>query len=209
MTSGLADACLCSLLLLASAGAGAEDLDALLRSLAREPPQTIDFVETHTSPLLEHELVVSGVLEYRGKERLSRIVTDPYKERIDIEGTDVRIQREGRPERRFSLRRSRELGGMLSAFSALLSGDRAALTAEFEVAVATSPDGWELNLVPRHRGAQDHVAGILVQGEGDTPACIAVLGTDGNVATVIRLGARTKDAARENAQSCRDAVREK
>jgi hypothetical protein len=208
MISGLIDACLGGLLLLAAGEAGGQDLDALLQSLAREPPQAIEFVETHVSPLLEHELVVSGVLEYGGRERLSRVVTEPYRERIDINGTDVRVQREGRPERRFSLRRSRELGGMLSAFSALLSGDRAALMSEFEVTAEISAEGWDLNLVPRQRGAQDHVAKILVHGEGGTPACIAVLGSDGNAATVIRLGAGAKDAAHEDPDSCRGPARE-
>jgi hypothetical protein len=168
----------------------------------------MEVVETHSSALLQHEIVVSGELEYNGKEQLSRVVMVPYQERIDIDGTDVRIQREGRPERRFSLRRSRELGGMLSAFSALLSGDRAALTSEFEVAVAFSPDGWELSLVPRQRGAEDHAAHILVRGEGDMPACIVVLGSDGSASTVIRLGARAKGAAREGVESCKGPVRE-
>lgn len=193
MNSGRTDACLGAWLLLAAGTAGAADLDSLLQSLAREPPQTIKFVETSRSALLEHDLVVSGVLEYPAKGRLSRVVVEPYRERTDIEGGGVRIQREGRPERRFSLRRSTGLGGLLSAFSALLAGDRAELEANFEPAVEFRPDGWQLDLVPRQAARQDRVGSVRVEGTGDEPACIAVMTRDGNVATMILLGAAADD----------------
>ena len=127
MISGLANALIGSWLYLAAAGVAPTDLDSLLAALAREPPQSIAFVEVHTSPLLEDDLVVAGSLEYAGSGKLSRVVTKPYRERTDIEDGEVRIQRDGRPERRFPLHRNRELGGLLAAFSALLAGDRASL----------------------------------------------------------------------------------
>lgn len=195
MISGLIRACLGCCLALSAAATSATDLDALLASLARDPPQSIAFVEIHRSPLLERDLVVSGVLEYRGKDALSRIVTDPYRERTDIDGSDVRIRREGRPERRFSLRHGEDPGGMLTAFSALLGGDRAALDAAFEASAVFDMRGWRLDLVPKQADRNARVAKIRVTGAGDAPACIAVLGQDGSATTVIRLGASTPDAA--------------
>jgi hypothetical protein len=200
MTSGRPDRRLAGLLLSASGlvgAAGTQDLDSLLRSLARAPPQKIAFVETHRSPLLERELVVSGVLEYLAEGHLSRVVTEPYRERTDVDGSDVRIQREGRPERRFSLRRSDELGGLLAAFSAVLAGDRAALESRFEVSVAFLPEGWRLDLVPKRPESRERVAGIRVQGAADAPACIAVLAPDGRAATLIRLGAAAESRCEE------------
>jgi len=209
MTSGLIEACFGGLLVLASAAAAdAANLDSLLRSLAREPPQVIAFVETRRSPLLTQDVVVSGVLEYRGTARLSRVVTEPYGERIDIDGSDVRIQRDGRPERRFSLRRSAELGNLLPAFSALLTGDRAALDAGFETSVEFLPDGWQLDLVPRQTGGQERIEMIRVRGEGDAPACIAVLAQNGTASAVIRLGAAARDAGRTPALDCTGPHRE-
>jgi hypothetical protein len=193
MTSGLVESCLGGLVALAVGAAGATDLASLLESLAREPPQTIPFVEIHHSSLLEHDLVVSGTLEYPAKGRLSRVVEEPYLERTDVDGSDVTIQREGRPERRFSLRRSAELGGLLSAFSALLAGDRATLEAGFEPTVVFRPDGWQLDLVPKHGGRQDRVDRIRVQGVGNEPTCIAVLMRDGGAVTRIRLGTAAED----------------
>jgi len=203
MISGLADACLGCLLLFAAAGAGGPDLDSLLKSLAREPPQKIAFVETHASPLLDQDLVVSGVLEYRGKGQLSRVVTEPYRERTDIDGSDVRIQREGLPERRFSLRRSAELGGLLAAFSSLLAGDRTALESSFETTVEFQPSSWQLDLVPRQAGRRDRVGRIRVRGVGDAPACIAVVLQDGSTSSVIQLGTAASDPGRPPAEGCR------
>lgn len=195
MNSGLARACLGCCLGLLAAAASATDLDDLLASLARDPPQSIVFVETHRSPLLERELVVSGVLEYRGKDALSRIVMEPYRERTDIDGSDVRIRREGRPERRFSLRHGEDPVGMLMAFSALLAGDRAALDADFEASTVMAAGGWRLDLVPRHADRGGRIASIRVTGVDDAPACIAVLAQDGSATTVIRLGNSALDAA--------------
>ena len=207
MTSGLVERCFGSLLLLASVAADAADLDSLLQSLAREPPQTIAFVETRRSPLLTQDIVVSGDLEYRGIAKLSRVVTEPYRERIDIDGSDVSIQREGRPERRFSLRRNAEIGNLLPAFSALLTGDRAALEAGFETSVEFLPEGWQLELVPRQVGRQEQSEIIRVRGEDDSPTCISVL-NGGIASVVIRLGSAAKNAGRVPATDCTGSRRE-
>lgn len=194
MTSGPAELCFWGLLALASTTAGASDLDSLLQSLARQPPQTVAFVEIRRSPLLTEDRVVSGVLEFRGAEQLSRIVTEPYRERIDIDGSGVTIAREGRPVRRFALRRSVELGSLLPAISALLTGDRRALEASFETSVNFRPDGWRLELEPRQAASRERIEIIRVHGAGGEPSCIEVL-QDAMTAAVIRLGA-TAAAAR-------------
>lgn len=194
MISGLVEACLGCWLALSASAAGPTDLDELLASLTRRPPQSIAFIETHRSPLLVRELVVSGVLEYRGVGSLSRIVTEPYRERTDIDGGEVRIRRDGRPERRFSLRQGEELGGMLTAFSSLLAGDRRALEAAFEISAIFDAGGWKLDLVPRQTDQTGRAAKIRVTGVGDAPGCIAVMAADGSATTVIGLGDSTSSA---------------
>ena len=208
MISGLADAILWAwlapALTPAAIGPGAPpDLDSLLASLAREPPQSIAFVETHSSPLLEHDLVVAGRLEFLGTRKLSRVVNEPYEERTDIDGNDVQIQREGQPARHFSLRRSPELGGLLTAFSALLEGDREALEREFELRPVVAGDAWQLMLTPRGANSRDRIAGMRVRGVGDTPTCIVVLKSDGIAASEILLGpAAVADLAWQRARHC-------
>jgi len=169
------------------------DIDALLAALGREPPQSISFTEVHSSKLLEHELVVRGTLEYSGPGKLSRIVAEPFAERTDIDGDSVRIHRENRPDRQFSLKRAPELGGLLTGFLAILGGDRAALEREFELALADGASGWQLTLRPKNTRTQTRIAAIRVRGAGNTPDCIVTVSRDGGAATDLLLG----DAALE------------
>lgn len=180
---------------MAAAGDGAsQGVDALLSALAREPPQSIAFTEFRSSPLLERALVVTGTLEYSGPERLARIVTSPWAERTDIDGDEVRIQRTNQAERRFSLRRLPELGGLLTGFAAILSGDRAALEREFELAYTRGATSWQLILTPRGSRAKARIDNIRVRGVGDVPACIVTTAAGGGAPTELLLGALRADA---------------
>jgi hypothetical protein len=194
MISGRVSATLLALTLAAPAAlAQARDIDALLAALAREPPQSISFTEIHSSRLLEHELVVSGTLEYSGPGRLSRVVAEPFVERTDIDGDSVRILREDRPDRQFSLKRAPELGGLLTGFLAILGGDRTALEREFELAFVDGAAGWQLTLSPKNIRAQARIAAVRVRGAGNAPDCIVTVRRDGDAVTELLLG----DAARE------------
>jgi hypothetical protein len=187
---------------LSATAAAAPSIDSLLTALAREPPQSIVFTEFRSSALLEGELIVSGTLEYAAPGKLSRIVTQPYEERTDIDGDEVRITRAERPDRRFSLRRAPELRGLLTSFSAILGGGRAALEREFELSLATAEAGWQLTLIPRSKRARTSIGSIRVRGADDTPACIAI-GGKGGESTALLLGAAAgPDAAAQRTKQC-------
>ena len=171
------------------------DIDSLLTALAREPPQTIAFTEVHTSPLLDRELIVSGTLEYAGPGKLSRVVTTPYSEHTDIDGDLVRIQREGRRERRFSLKGAPELGGLLTGLVAILGGDQTALEREFEVALVGNAADWQLSLTPRSSRARARIELVNIHGRGDTPDCIVTVAKDARSTSELLLGAAAADAA--------------
>jgi outer membrane lipoprotein carrier protein LolA len=205
MISGRVSGALLSLVLtLPAAAAQVYDIDTLLAALARKPPQSIGFTEIHSSALLERELVVRGTLDYAGFGKLSRIVTEPYAERTEIDGDSVRIFRTDRPERRFSLKRAPELGGLLTGFSAILGGERATLEREFELALANGAVGWQLTLKPRGTRAQARIMAIRVRGAGDTPACIVTVAKNGGATTELLLGnaAAAADIAEQRTTHC-------
>lgn len=188
MTSGTAErrsaglmpmmAALSLLALCATSGeatAGDAAVDALLLQLARPAPDEISFVEVRFSPLLDAPLVIAGKLQHLGQGRLSRTVSEPYLETTVIEGEQVRVSREGEKERSFSLRRAPELRGLLSSFSAILSGDVAGLREFFEVALerqAGDPNRWTLRLVPRDRGLARRLGAISILGNEATVSCM-------------------------------------
>jgi len=187
---------------LAPAAEPVSSIESLLTALARAPPQAIAFTELRSSALLEGELIVSGTLEYAAPGKLSRIVTQPYEERTDIDGDEVRITRVDRPERRFSLRRAPELRGLLTSFSAILGGDHAALEREFELSLATAAADWQLSLIPRSKRARASIGSIRVRGVGDTPACIAIGGNDGETTALLLGAAASPDAAGQRTLHC-------
>lgn len=206
MISGRASAILVWLAVSAAAVADIPSFDVgtLLASLAREPPQTIEFLEARSSALLERELVLRGTLEYRGRGKLTRIVSTPYAERTDIDGDSIRIQRANRPERDFSLGRAPGLGGFLTGLAAILAGDREALEREFELSVAGAETGWQLTLVPRSNEVRARVEMIRLRGAGAAPLCIVTVEKGGESRAELLLGeaAANPEYARQRALHC-------
>jgi Outer membrane lipoprotein carrier protein LolA-like len=201
MISGRVSATVAALLLVPAIGAveaPTASLDSLLAMLARQPPQSIAFSEVHTSALLNRELIVGGTLEYAGPGKLSRVVTTPYSERTDIDGDLVRISRADGSERRFSLKHAPELGGLLTGFTALLAGDRAALEREFEIAVAGDRTAWQVTLTPRSNRVRARIERVSVHGTGDVPACIVTRSKDARAETELLLGTAAADSADVN-----------
>jgi hypothetical protein len=175
---------------LAAQGVRGAPIDAagLIRSLAREPPATIAFAEARFSPLLKEPLIVSGRLSYLGSGNFDREVTSPYRETTAIRGESVRVEREGENPRTFALKRAPELGGLLTSFVALLSGDAARVTREFSVTASGRDAAWTMELTPLDNRQRRRLQEIVVGGAGAEPKCFVLLGADG-AGTVMLLGA--------------------
>jgi len=73
----------------------APDSAALISSLKRTAPATIEFAEARFSSLLREPLIVSGELAYGGPRDFERRVTQPYRETTAIRGDSVSVDREG------------------------------------------------------------------------------------------------------------------
>ena len=168
--------------------AQAIDVDVLIKSLARSAPARTEFTEVRFSSVLETPLVLRGELEYRAADSLSKRVSQPYLEELDIGANEVRMKREHQPERRFSLARAPELRSLLAGFSGLLSGDRARLAEFFELGATGENNGWRLTMIPRDSRTRSHLKGITATGDAGAPRCLIVESADGD-ASVMILGA--------------------
>jgi hypothetical protein len=98
------------------------------------------------------------------------------------------MAREGQRPQNFPLARAPELHGLLTGFSALLGGDRAALEREFEVGVELGREGWTLVLTPRAERTRKRIGRIAIEGRGRRAALLRVDGSGEN-ASVMLLGA--------------------
>jgi hypothetical protein len=154
------------------------DVDALLTKLARPAPATTPFVEVRYSKLLDQPLIVKGQLEYLAGGTLVRAVNEPFKERTEIKGETVTIERVGKPERRFALKRAPELRSMLAGFSAVLGGTRASLEQDFTLALDGDEARWRLAMTPKSATLKKYVRDIVIQGRANEPKCIVVTQSD-------------------------------
>ncbi|MGH8258193.1 MAG: LolA-related protein [Steroidobacteraceae bacterium] len=155
-----------------SAAANGSRLDAILHGLARPAPSTTPFVEARFSPILARPLVVSGELEYLGPGSLARIVRKPYAEKAEIHGDTVTLQRGDQPAQTFSLDRAPEMRSLVASFSALLSGNVAALRSAFALDLHGNERSWTIGLTPLDPGVHQHIRSILVTGDGAGPRCL-------------------------------------
>lgn len=179
-------------MLLIATRAAALDADALVARLARPAPASIAFTEVRVSPLLRAPLIVSGELEFSGPASLDRHVRAPYREDTAIRGESVRVEREGEAARSFGLKRAPELRGLLTGFSALLTGDAAGLRRSFDVQAEGTEAAWTLQLVPLDARARRRLQKIAITGHDVMPRCFSLLNSEGS-ASVMLLG----DAAKE------------
>jgi hypothetical protein len=167
------------------------DTQALISRLARPAPATISFTEVRFSKLLRAPLIVSGDLGYSGPDSLDRRVTTPYREHTMIRGESVKVEREGEKPRSFALKHAPELRGLLSGFSAVLSGDAEALHRTFDVQLSGNDAAWRLELTPAQTNAR-RLQRIEITGREGEPRCFVMSTSDG-ATSVLLLG----DAARE------------
>lgn len=172
---------LCALLT-ASASATGRSLEDLGRALARAPPVTTGFVEYRFSHLLKKPLRTAGTLEYRGDGMLARKVDSPYREVTEVEGDTVRIARGDKPARTISLARAPQLRILLGSFRALLDGQFAPLTHDFDVTLEEQERHWTLTFRPKDASLAKHLERIDVYGSGDRPDCVEALEPDGDAA---------------------------
>jgi hypothetical protein len=169
----------------------APDLDALLKSLARPAPAVTPFVEVRYSKLLDEPLVVKGQLEYLEDGALVRAVNEPFRERTEIRGETVSLQREGKSPRRFSLKRAPELRSMLGGFSAVLGGGRGTLEKDFNLELTGELPQWTLALDPKAPQMKKYLRDIAIHGSQSEPRCIVVTQPD-DESSVMLLGSATQ-----------------
>jgi hypothetical protein len=177
----------------AESSAAEAQTDALIRQLARPAPASVAFTEVRLSKLLQQPLVVSGELDYSGPASLDRRVMQPYQEHTSIRGESVRVERAGEATRSFALKRAPELGGLLQSFSALLSGDAAALRRNFTIESQQNANHWVIRMTPLDTRTRKRVTQLQAVGHDAQPRCFTLL-TAGGGANVTLLGAAANES---------------
>lgn len=176
------------------------DVGQVLQRLARPAPVSTEFVELRGSALLKTPLRLQGHYRRPDAQTLVREVSAPYRETTTLQGEEGVLEREGKPPRRFSLRRVPELAGLKSGFGALLAGDRALLEQQYRVSGQGRMQAWQLTLQPKDAAVAKQVRELRLYGRNDELRCIESVPAKGDVQRTLLAG-----AARE-ADSVTDAT---
>ncbi|WP_329957080.1 LolA-related protein [Xanthomonas melonis] len=171
------------------------DVGQVLQRLARPAPVSTEFVELRGSALLKTPLRVQGHYRRPDAQTLVREVSAPYRETTTLQGEEGVLEREGKPPRRFSLRRVPELAGLKSGFGALLAGDRALLEQQYRVSGQGRMQAWQLTLQPKDAAVARQVRELRLYGRNDELRCIESVPAKGDVQRTLLAGAAREAAS--------------
>jgi outer membrane lipoprotein-sorting protein len=143
--------------------AQAGTLDDVLQALQSVPRRHATFEETKRFALVNGPLVRRGTLEYERPDRLQMRVDVPYRERLEIRGSTVTLERRGSVSH-VDLSAQPALAAWIESLRATLAGDRAALERHFDVQVEGTRGDWRLTLVPRDVTLASVVSRVTIAG---------------------------------------------
>ncbi len=145
----------------------------------REP--SVSFEEATYSSLLTKPLITRGVLRFAPPSRLEKDVQEPYRERYVIDGDFVTIESERRNvTKTVSLDEYPGLRWFVDTFRAVLDGDVARLTKEYDAALEGTKRRWILRVRPRDRAGSAPVDFIELSGSEGRINAITVRTADGD-----------------------------
>ena len=180
----------------AMAFAAAPDLaETILAGMAKQGSAQTAFIEVSYRGMLDRPLITSGEMKWLGGDKLERDVEKPYKAIARIGDGQMSIQRGNHPVQTVPIARAPQMGAILAGFRALLGGDTATLSRDFDVQAVGNPARWVLTLTPRSGELKHRVQSIVIDGRNAAPRCMALNESDGDT-TITLLGALAEKGLR-------------
>ncbi len=161
------------------------DATTLVASLKRAAPSRTAYTEIRFSGMLDRPLILRGELEYLGPAQLGKRVDTPYREQTTVANGEASVRRDDRAARTFSLSQAPELEGFLRGFAALLGGDAATLSRDFELVARGDAANWQLTLKPRDTRLARRIRAIEVDGAATAPRCFRTSEADGDISVLL------------------------
>lgn len=131
----------------ALAQAPAFDLKTLMQRLAQRKSGQARFSEERQVSGLDSPLTSSGTLSFAAPDRFARHTLYPTRESMEVQGRTLLIRRGGRT-RQLEMDVVPELGALLEALRATLTGDTALLHKHFRTQLSGNDAQWVLRLLP-------------------------------------------------------------
>ena len=155
-------------------------LETLMARMAAAPARRARFQETRRFAALDGALESRGWLSFTRDAsggRLEKVTEWPEAERLQVDGARIIVTAGNDPPRVIDSGMAPQLGVLIDAIRAPLSGDVAALRHGFEVKLSGTLQQWHMELVPR-------LAGVLrvarLDGSGDVISRVEVVQPNGD-----------------------------
>jgi outer membrane lipoprotein-sorting protein len=159
--------------------AAADELDAVLQSLAARRHAETTFVELRYVSILKKPLESSGELVYDAPDRLQMRTLEPRPESLELTGTRLTARR-GHTSRVLDLEAYPAVLPIVTSVRATLAGDRAALEQVFRLQFSGDLSRWTLALVPLDARLATAVAEVRIEGAKDDLLEVEVRRVDGD-----------------------------
>jgi len=147
----------------AQGAAGTIEFEALMALLAQRKSGEARFSEERTVTGFDSPLRASGTLSFTAPDRFARQTLEPRRERMEVAGNQVRLERSGRV-RQVTLDAVPELTALVEGLRGTLTGNGALLRKHFEVRLAGQAALWTLTLVPLDRTLASQVRQLQIVG---------------------------------------------
>ncbi|MBS0432168.1 MAG: outer membrane lipoprotein carrier protein LolA [Proteobacteria bacterium] len=170
----------------------------ILAHLAKPGSAQTEFIEVAYRGMLDRPLVTSGTMQWLGGDKLERDVQKPYKAVAKIGDGRMSVQRGDGAVQSMPIERAPQMAAILAGFRALLGGDAAQLSRDFEVKAAGNEARWVLTLTPRAGELKARVQSIQIDGRGDAPRCMTLSEGDGDT-TITLVGAMARAGLQSSA----------
>ncbi len=173
-------AVLVALALLPGAARAQDAMTQVMAGLAAVRESRARFVEEKELPELDRPLTSRGTLAWRAPDRFEKHTTEPFEERLLVEGDRLLLERPDRGQRQeLALDAAPELRPLVEAIRATLAGDAATLRTHFRVDFAGEPARWRMVLTPLSARVLAAVQRIVVEGEGAAVLVVETQGREG------------------------------
>ena len=149
----------------APARAQSLDLKTLMQRLAQRKAGTARFTEERIVSGFDSPLLSSGTLSFAAPDRFARHTLHPTRESMEVQGRTLLLRR-GNRTRQMEMDVVPELGALLEAMRATLTGDTALLQKHFRTQLSGNDAKWVLRLLPVDDKLARQVQQIEIVGQG-------------------------------------------
>ena len=169
-----------TLLTLPVAAQAQDAMQQVMAALAAVRESRARFVEEKDIPEIEGLLTSRGTLSWRAPDRLEKRTTEPFEERLLVEGDRLLLDRPDRDlHQELALDTAPEIRPLVEAIRASLAGDAATLRWYFDIDFSGDLARWRMVLTPLSMRVLAAVQRIVLEGQGGTVLVVETQGREG------------------------------